>query len=459
MDNLQTFTPSPSNLFSVSLLHTLSPSLDFLEFPFHLHFFDGLFHGMVYSFPFSVPILLCIARTKQQGLKTGLIATLATVLGQISFMMVSSSFPSNSAINTRWVFYVWYTLEPLLAILGFVLCFRLATNVLVGLPTSANLVGSRAGFDGMKPKSIFLFHFLLPFLNPAFSASSTRILLATDSFSGYPLIYFAGFFFISFFSIGFIWPSFFSALGTVVSSGVAFFQKLLKIEKSDFSMPSNSQAILSFLIVGCLLSGITQYSWRLFTQYPAELLFSGTSVEFKREFPSFDSNIRQREKNLPLDRFLPIEKMNNRRILSGRPKLTEEQKSDAYFKFHSFFINGIEQFVDLQSISLRENQKKDIFHQIELQTALKNIEFSDENAPVEVSKQMGGGNTLTKGGERQLRQANPSPRNLQNNTKGNPPRGFAYVWPEVEKEAASKNLYFHDDLRLYELLFKNSALK
>ena len=65
-----------------------------------------------------------------------------------------------------------------------------------------------------------------------------------------------------------------------------------------------------------------------------------------REFPSFDSNIRHRDKNLPVERHLPIERMNARRSLSGKIPFNEEQKSDAYIKYASFFLNSIEKSVE-----------------------------------------------------------------------------------------------------------------
>ena len=66
----------------------------------------------------------------------------------------------------------------------------------------------------------------------------------------------------------------------------------------------------------------------------------------RREFPPYDTSIRNREKNLPVERHLAIERVNSRRALMGRPPLENEERENAIFKYHTFFINQIDRSVE-----------------------------------------------------------------------------------------------------------------
>ena len=136
-----------------------------------------------------------------------------------------------------------------------------------------------------------------------------------------------------------------------------------------------------FVLFGSAVYGSLQYSWRFVTQYPIEFLSFGIPrsgrpaalrdlssegealpastlnaiSQFSRQFGTQDSNIRHREKPLPVERHLPIERINTRRTLSGRPPLNNEQKSDAYIKYNSFFLNKIEHYIDDLRIYILEN--------------------------------------------------------------------------------------------------------
>jgi hypothetical protein len=336
------------------------------------------------------------------------------------------------------------------------------------------------------------------------------------------LFYILGFIGTSIFALGLIWPLIFSFGIQIIQKGGYFVSQqniwsneiagnLFSQEKNQSSQGSSSATqernkrgnflsaisfnwtpsakasrFLSFLIIGCVLSGTLQYSWRLFTQYPLEAIISakpayssssllentklnssfsntasekssqneGISLEERgnlqsvnqtknpsllREFPAFDSNIRHREKNLPIDRFLPIEKMNARRILSDRPPLTEEQKSDAYFKFHSFFINSLEKYFDNKIIFSRLPEKQNrSYYQIQYLQQLKNQFIENKNTK---------GTLLTNKAFEPL-----LARPLENNTKGKRPQGFSYVRDLVSSESTDN--YMHDELQIYRALFR-----
>ena len=66
----------------------------------------------------------------------------------------------------------------------------------------------------------------------------------------------------------------------------------------------------------------------------------------RREFPPYDTSIRNREKSLPVERHLAIERVNSRRGLMGRPPLENEERENAIFKYHTFFMNQIDRSVE-----------------------------------------------------------------------------------------------------------------
>lgn len=534
MNNLDLFSKGLTNIHELTL-------------------FDGIFHGFVFSLPFSAPLLICISRFLIQGFIPGIIALLGTLLGQLSFFFFICS-------NFRGLLSFWYSLEPFLALVGAILAFCFATNFwsegglsfgssfrettndnfwnkfagkIFGLSLFSRISNSTGffatggktsfGISLVQNLKIFSFNFLLMFLNPAMPSTSTRVIFSSPLLFGqYNLFYILGFIGTSIFAIGLIWPLIFSFGIQIIQKGGYFVSQqniwsneiagnLFSPEKNQSSQNNSSATqerkkinnflsaisfnwtpsakasrFLSFLIIGCVLSGTLQYSWRLFTQYPLEAIISakpaystssllentkldssfsnaasekssqneGISLEERgnlqgvnqtknpsllREFPAFDSNIRHREKNLPIDRFLPIEKMNARRILSDRPPLTEEQKSDAYFKFHSFFINSLEKYFDNKIIFSRLPEKQNrSYYQIQYLQQLKN-QFTE-------NKNTKGTLLRNKGFEPLLA------RPLENNTKGKRPQGFSYVRDLVSSESTDN--YMHDELQIYRALFR-----
>jgi hypothetical protein len=404
------------------------------------------------------------------------------------------------------------------------------------------------------------------------------------------------------------------------------------------SSPQIQRGFFSFLIIGCLLNSFLQYNWRLFTQYPLEILngtsfgnnlvvternsalnlsetggfspslrgvegiahpipsptpsypndttknlnkdegantnisentseqnlfqnagkqfFQGSGIQATlplpvREFPSFDSNIRHRDKNLPVDRHLPIEKMNTRRTLSGRSPLNEEQKSDAYFRFNSFFINNLEGKLENKLINFRNRVPLDgdgqhihtgktfeasspillkkvvvdkdapiinkgavemlqnnwveservSLHIAEYLEKVKEV-LSSKNPDLYFGHQLAGWGTPSPlhyevvgaglgglsaitatsevvspsfdlnpteirdgglgGSPHTFQRKDHTPRILENNTKGKPPKGFSFISENLDtrlpqsfdsKDQKQKNPYLHDELQIYAVLF------
>lgn len=429
----------------------------------------GLFHGLVFSLPFSPPILICIYRFLVEGVIAGSLATLGTIFGQICFLFFILG-------NFRSTIQFWYSIEPFLAVLGFAITFKIAADFWAfggtqfGTAENSRL-GSFTLFGGTRnpQKMLFLFglNFLLMFLNPAMPASSSRIVLASPVLTGLTegfqltTAYNFGFLITASLCISLIWPFVVLFALQLVNRGTALIRfagtNLLggfaprsatvrgtNENSSDFNRFDGrgiTPRFLTFLIVGCVISGALQYSWRLFTQYPVEAVLSQPGLSFSaREFPSFDSNIRHRDKNLPVDRHTPIEKMNARRTLSGRPPLSEEQKSDAYFKFNSFFVNGLEQKFENTLIARRTGVGSDIESRSNQKPSL--LRTYDEVEYLQKLKQQW---------EQSSNESFGGGRLLQNNTKGKPK--FSYIRTLIDEKAAGDgsgpNPLLHDELQIY----------
>jgi hypothetical protein len=552
--------PDSKLLFS---FFPLSPGLNLL---------DGFFHGFVFSSPFSVPIIISIYRFILEGPVSGVCSTLGTILGQLTFFAflragtLNFLIPEGTGEHTGNFFplvSIWYTFEPILALLGFLLSFKIAADLWTGQAGTINSMGSLNRTNNSKENLIkrfsdglfssvviqsFGFNFLLMFLNPSVSANASRIILSapnllglekvgenflisenmtqspfvltpldSTNYTSYSLFnYNIGFFISAFLLISFIWPILFTILLKILKLNHFFF-----VEKKPFFSTTNlgsfaevsvtgknqiNRGFFSFLIIGCLLSSFLQYSWRLFIQYPLELVNGGSLTNTKisennesikkfsenrapqlnynsnttessnislssleneakestkanlplpvREFPSFDSNIRHRDKNLPVDRHLPIEKMNTRRTLSGRPSLNEEQKSDAFFRFNSFFINNLEGKVENKLVGFRNSSSNSEISSIaeyleKVKRVLSKQDFGQTEDQYSLKPKLE--STISR-----------SARPLENNTKGKPPKGFSFISENIDSKAfpsdpnystKTKNPYLHDELQIYGVLF------
>ena len=478
--------------------------------------FLGIFHGTVFSLPFSAPLLICFRRFALDGLKMGTVALLGTLFGQLAF--VSFIF-----LGVRPLIQCWYIFEPFLAFLGMSLALKLATDFFhqknfgfedgsagrfsLGFSSSSFSLPFFKGdlplvnffntfFKNQSLTKIFTFQFLLMFLNPAFPATSTRLILGQDFLDalGGPsnLLFgettakaFSGLQFGFFYSFGFVLgslvlvtffvflvPVVFGQVQTLVGGTLGLRPAKVSVQGRILQTsvdPVFLNKAFVFLIIGCLLQGTVQYSWRLFTQYPIDFIGWKYSQETKsqtqplslqsgsltkplfpaiqREFPSFDSNIRHRDKNLAVERHIPVEKVNARRTLSGRPPLNEEQKSDAYVKYNSFFLNKIEQAFEDAKIHFRTpNSYQRTFEDI---TQLQKMKERYLKAQALFS------------GYKGTNQSIPSfftkSRALENTTKGKPKFSYIRNLLAPKESSHSEELYTHDDLQIYQALFQISG--
>lgn len=420
-----------------------------------LNGFEGFYHGLAFSFPFSVPILVCLGRLLLEGFLSGFCAILGTVLGQLFFFLLIL----NGSGNTRNLIYFWYTIEPFLAFLGFILCFKLATDFMSGSRNRA--ISNRKTNLFFVSLPIFISSFLLMFLNPAMNSTSSRVLLAAGSLFEESSIttvpYMLVFMMTVFLFVLFLWP----LVITLITSKGSFVDRIQRFGSLtegvfnsspgsfQFVAPENARPLLSFLLIGCLMSGGFQYSWRLFTQYPASFIDREGQTAWVREFPSFDSNIQHREKNLPLDRHMPVDKMNSRRVLSGRPALSEQQKADASLKFQSFFLNSMEEKIENSFLKYRSKTENPGGEVPELRSTLNSSDISNF---LLMLKSQGRSFSFFDSNLQEM-SSRFSPRLLENNTKGKPKYSYIRSYPlNSEKELGLKEV-LHDQLQVYSALF------
>jgi hypothetical protein len=406
--------------------------LQIASFGIYENFFMGIFHGILFSLPLSIPFLISLRYFLLKGLSFGFSSLFGILCGQLVFFVILCS-------GIRPLILLWYSVEPILAFVGVGLTFQLATDFYhqkkifdISLADSAGNKGrlaftpplmsspistlglqifDRFGNFPLEKIKIFLFQFCLIFFNPVFPALSTRIILTQDILTHFSLLYTSGFFIGSILcvvSFLFFLQSFyflFTRCKPLINS---------RIKSVLFSIDTFSQFVNNcfvFGIIGLILHGSFQYTWRFITHYPFEFfsipigidstsdsnaraqaqLRSAESMqsrgeahatliptldtktlpyfrEFLREFPTQDSNIRHREKTLPVERHLPIERINLRRNLSGRPPLNEEQKSDASTKYNSFFLNKIENIFENFKIRSRENTRVNLTQKTDVMT-------------------------------------------------------------------------------------------
>lgn len=515
----------------------------------------GLFHGILFSLPFSTSIFVTLRTFFCEGFQKGCFAFAGSLCGQLSFLYFTF-------FGWRPFIQVWYVLEPFLVVSGIILSLKLTSEFFhqktfeqndrfSDAPRGADAVSQPALFSWSRVNSlqrdarafsvqnavdsvraswrvrvpkIFFFQFFLIFLNPVFPGAASRILLGQDNFdilglgtdlqssvvAGsvaaremsnalwpclYTLMYALSFIGICSLSL-FLLYGFLCAVGTVYHRSSVLFSgsapktaSLFEISKYPTQSSARDTHLLNkffiFLIIGTVLQGSVLYSWRLFVQYPIE--FFGTSeisdtplgggkAVIRREFPTMDSSIRHREKNLPMDRYLPVEKVNSRRILNGKPALSEEQKSDAYVKYNSFLLNQMDQSFENFKIRIRQlnspvstfknvrdnvyPDRRSVYEEIihlqtmkkryfEANTGAKTTLTADSVAVPALSQ-----HTITRRTEG-LMSPLPFVENVASNvTKGKPKLGYVEeLLTQDVNSLPSGSSYLHDDLQIYNSLF------
>jgi hypothetical protein len=232
-------------------------------------------------------------------------------LGQIFFLLLVFSGAY------EWI-QLWYDVEPFFYGVGCILTFQLI----------------RSMFQETKripPAFLYTSCFVLPFFNPAQVFQTTRFVTSFEcaSIESNVWPYIIGFF---------ISTLFFST----------FFGLLLSTLLQKYIQRANKAIV--FIIASFVITATSQYTWRVFLQYPVDSL-GGNSMQ--RTFQQFDTNTRQRDKNLAVRRHVPIERFLETRALSDRPGLTPAQQEEAALRYKTHFLNRLFSFWDEKRIRFR----------------------------------------------------------------------------------------------------------
>ena len=186
----------------------------------------------------------------------------------------------------------------------------------------------------------------------------------------------------------------------------------------------------------------------------------------RREFPPYDTSIRNREKNLPVERHLAIERVNSRRGLMGRPPLENEERENAIFKYHTFFMNQIDRAAE--DFKMKLVLPPDLYREEDDILALEKLhanylkqkgrESEYQNSVMNPFRSNGGGsNQKSSRFSRHDRDFFTKSRPITNTRKGFSKSSYIRdLFDPNLQEAYSA--YSHDDL-LLEKIISNSALR
>ena len=373
--------------------------LDVSYFRSNESFFVGLFHGSLFSVPLSIPSLFLVSTTHQRSSKSAFLNSRALLATFSALLMSVFVFFGLICHCPRPLLQFWMSTEPGFMLLGLVLLSRARTPRLWSELVEPTASGRILLF--LLPHiPAFLATFFL-FFNPVFPALLSKILVSQELLEHFTLVYALGFVSsagCAFFMQRILGPHILKGIENFVYFCTFVVPRITRLNlfntnrltaaqtfgtgenqsvelrdsrlNQDFTNSTTWTKLSSFCFLGLFIHGFLHSSWRIFLQYPFEFFTFPRSGEkasatserqnnqniFLREFPSFDSSIRHREKNLPVDRHLPIERMQSRRTLSGRPAFNEEQKSDAALKYNSFFLNAFEHLCLDAQLSCREGQ-------------------------------------------------------------------------------------------------------
>ncbi len=395
------------NIFEVDISYLSIPNEETFSFQSFEIFFIGLTHAFFSALPVSPPLFICLRRLLIQGVPAGIASYLATAIGETFFLFFI-------LFGFRDLIQFWYDWEPILYFLG----IALTCSILFEFSQDYRL--QKISIDQTQTLiQIFGIHFVLMFLNPVVAFNSTQFPLSIETTrTWFPMAttaYLSGFF------IGLF--GFSCLFGFVFLFLKNWFQAISLKPYGTFMRPLNRWLIILGLSLIFNVTG--KYTWHLFIQYPAETfasslerlnLFSNentSSPSIVRHFHGFDSSIRNRERNLPVSRYFPVETFKQRRIWNDKPPLTEAQTQDAYFRYNIHYINKFSKFINEKRQNLRTpfSLKKSL-EQINRLKQVKQDYFT-------------------------LLKAQP----ILNKGKGNPT--FSYTQEQIASNA--KNMYIHDD--------------
>jgi hypothetical protein len=97
-----------------------------------------------------------------------------------------------------------------------------------------------------------------------------------------------------------------------------------------------------------------------------------------RKFLIYDTGIRERDRNLPSSRHIPMEFLRERRIWAGKEPFTDTQMKDFYFRFHAHSINRLGDLIQKTKVTQRtpfldRTSKEQLEHLIEMKESYQDL--------------------------------------------------------------------------------------
>ena len=319
-------------------------------------------HAFFLALPFSPPLLISLRRILIEDFKSGLASYLGTAFGYTLFL-------SLLLFGFRELIQIWYDWEPTFYLIGAIGSIKLLISFYNesvykdDLPTTiwrtnrelASIAFIQIGLVFCNP--VNLFH------TPQFLIDNELLGLASPIL--YLISFFAAFLFLSL------------ASGVII----CFLRDTLIQVPAKFARRANQTLVI--ISLSLIFAVTTKKVWD-FIYYPIEnvitrinlagfaLPMDFSKVTGMRKFLVFDTNIRDRDRNVSVSRHFPIDTLKQQRLWANKQPLTDVQTKDLYFRFHIHSVNRINDFLQKTKVRQRtpfldRNSKEQLEHLLEIQ--------------------------------------------------------------------------------------------
>jgi hypothetical protein len=340
------------------------------------------FHAFLFSLPINAPNILCFTNLLSEGIRRGVLSYFTLAFSQTIFigMILYGSYN---------IVQVWYDIEPFLFLFGSILTFQIicasfklgvqssfdsgitassatTTSTLSELSTSSS-IALRSMSSIMQILSSFspnnsvsasnfrgqlLFIFLLQLCNPvclfqpsryitSFDITETVMLGATTADAGEkPINLIGAVYLFCFFIATWIFATLIGLQMRILCNASNAISTSPRQNASNSpqrgwggfgakTFPPLSSTIALFLST-LLFAAMSKYTWRLFVQYPPDLIGTTFNMEtLKRELPARDSGIRRRfidNPSIGRPRRIPIEEFSEALQVMREEKSSKSEK-------------------------------------------------------------------------------------------------------------------------------------
>lgn len=270
----------------------------------------GIFQSFFLALPFSPPLLLCLRTACVQGFKTSLLCYAAVTISQTLFL--SCVFGGAYSILQ-----IWYDFEPFLSLVGCIITFQLVCSIFQET-------------NKLPPFILVTSSFALMLCNPPQMFQVTRLTTNMDGSHGS-------------FLIG-------------LSIGMFFFSSLFGLLLAPLlrSRKHIANKAIVFLMTSLIIATVSHYTWRVFLQYPADLVSDVTGTHaVQRTFQPFDTNTRDRETNIQTRHREPVEQFLETYTFNEQPDIAEMQQMRTLLRYKTHFFNRFLSFWNEKRLAFR----------------------------------------------------------------------------------------------------------